>query len=106
MGDFWRYVAALVPSTGVGFLFYLVIKAMIEGDRRERRALALWEAAHPETRNDVTGLPHADTDTIDGAGPGNASDEAATGAEAHAVPASDTSDASDATVAQRTSEQE
>ena len=49
MGDFWRYVAALVPSTGVGFLFYLIIKAMIEGDRRERRALAQWEAANPQT---------------------------------------------------------
>ena len=55
MGDFWRYVAALVPSTGVGFLFYLVIKAMIEGDRRERHALAQWEAANqlPEASLDV-----------------------------------------------------
>lgn len=103
MGDFWRYVAALVPSTGVGFLFYLIIKAMIEGDRRERRALALWEAAHPETRTDVTELPHATQENIECAGPGNASDEAATGAEAHAEPTPDTSDA---TVAQRTSEQE
>jgi hypothetical protein len=34
---------ALVPSTGVGVLFYLVIKAMIEGDRRERAAHARWE---------------------------------------------------------------
>ncbi len=34
---------ALVPSTGIGILFYLVMKAMIEGDRRERLAHAKWE---------------------------------------------------------------
>jgi hypothetical protein len=38
---------ALVPSAGVGVLFYLVIKAMIEGDRRERAAHARWEKEHP-----------------------------------------------------------
>lgn len=103
MGDFWRYVAALTPSTGVGFLFYLVVKAMIEGDRRERRALAQWEAAHPETGTDITELPHAATENIDDAGPGNASDEDATAAETHPEPPLDASDASDD---QRTSEQE
>jgi hypothetical protein len=36
-------VIALVPSIGVGVLFYLVVKAMIEGDRRERAAHAKWE---------------------------------------------------------------
>jgi hypothetical protein len=34
---------ALVPSVGVGILFYLVVKAMIVGDRRERIAHAKWE---------------------------------------------------------------
>jgi hypothetical protein len=34
---------ALVPSAGVGLLFYLIVKAMIEGDRRERAAHAKWE---------------------------------------------------------------
>jgi hypothetical protein len=34
---------ALVPSTGIGVLFYFVVKAMIEGDRRERAAHAKWE---------------------------------------------------------------
>jgi hypothetical protein len=37
---------ALFPSIGIGFLFYLVIKAMIEGDRRERAATAKWEKEH------------------------------------------------------------
>jgi hypothetical protein len=40
-------VIALIPSAGVGVLFYLVIKAMIEGDRRERAAHARWEKEHP-----------------------------------------------------------
>jgi hypothetical protein len=34
---------ALAPSTGIGILFYVVIKAMLEGDRRERTAHARWE---------------------------------------------------------------
>jgi hypothetical protein len=37
-------VGALLPSAGVAFLFYLVIKAMLEGDRRERLAHSKWEA--------------------------------------------------------------
>lgn len=37
-------LGALFPSAGVAFLFYLVIKAMLEGDRRERLAHSKWEA--------------------------------------------------------------
>ena len=48
MSGVWPYVAALIPSAGVGFLFWLVIKNMIEGDRKERLAHSQWEAAHPE----------------------------------------------------------
>lgn len=44
MSDIWPYIAALIPSAGVGFLFYIVIKNMIEGDRRERLAHSQWEA--------------------------------------------------------------
>jgi hypothetical protein len=40
-------VIALIPSAGVGVLVYLVIKAMIEGDRRERAAHARGEKEHP-----------------------------------------------------------
>jgi hypothetical protein len=42
---------ALVPSAGVAVLFYLVIKAMIEGDRRERTAHARWEKEHSDHRD-------------------------------------------------------
>ncbi|GAA2157118.1 hypothetical protein [Pedococcus bigeumensis] len=47
MSGVWPYVAALIPSAGVGFLFWLVIKNMIEGDRKERLAHSQWDAAHP-----------------------------------------------------------
>ena len=33
-------LAALVPSIGVAFLFYLAVRAMIGADRRERAAQA------------------------------------------------------------------
>jgi len=37
-------LGALLPSAGVAFLFYVVIKSMLEGDRRERLAHSRWEA--------------------------------------------------------------
>jgi hypothetical protein len=37
-------LGALLPSAGVAFLFYVVIKSMLEGDRRERLAHSKWEA--------------------------------------------------------------
>ncbi|HEY5178598.1 MAG TPA: hypothetical protein VIJ07_02280 [Dermatophilaceae bacterium] len=38
-------LGALLPSAGVAFLFYVVIKAMLEGDRNERLAHSKWEAS-------------------------------------------------------------
>jgi hypothetical protein len=37
-------LGALLPSAGVAFLFFVVIKAMLEGDRSERLAHSKWEA--------------------------------------------------------------
>jgi hypothetical protein len=37
------YLAALLPTVAVGALFYFVIKAILEGDRRERLAQSKWE---------------------------------------------------------------
>lgn len=34
------YAAALLPSIGVGYLFYVIIRNLLEGDRNERIALA------------------------------------------------------------------
>lgn len=37
-------LGALLPTAGVAFLFYVIIKAMLEGDRNERLAHSKWEA--------------------------------------------------------------
>ena len=56
------YVLALVPTIGVGTLFYFVIKSILEGDRRERLAQAQWEAEHDKReRHEKTGSPTAGT---------------------------------------------
>jgi hypothetical protein len=47
----WLVIAALLPTAGVAFLFYVVIKAMIEGDRRERLAHSQWEAEEERRRS-------------------------------------------------------
>ena len=55
MSGIWPYIAALIPSAGVGLLFWLVIKNMIEGDRKERLAHSQWDAeraAHEATNDD------------------------------------------------------
>lgn len=44
MDSVWAVVLAIVPSIGVGFLFYKVLRAVLEGDRNERLAHARWEA--------------------------------------------------------------
>lgn len=36
--DGWMILAALLPSIGLLYLFFVVVKHMIEGDRRERAA--------------------------------------------------------------------
>ena len=41
----YPYVAALLPTIGILFLFYVVIRNVMEADRRERRAQAQWDAA-------------------------------------------------------------
>ena len=47
----WLVIAARLPTAGVAFLFYIVIKAMIEGDRRERLAHSQWEAEEERRRS-------------------------------------------------------
>lgn len=42
----YPYIIAIAPTIGVAILFYIAIKSMIEGDRRERRAVAQWEKDH------------------------------------------------------------
>ena len=64
-----QILLGIVPSLGVGLLFYLVIKSLVEGDRRERRAYAQWQArqdaeevaAAVAPANDAAAGPHART---------------------------------------------
>ena len=53
MSSVWPYIAALIPSAGVGFLFYVVIKNMVEGDRKERLAHSQWDREHESGTPDV-----------------------------------------------------
>lgn len=38
--DWWPVLAGLIPSIGVGFLFWLAMRAVVRADRNERAALA------------------------------------------------------------------
>ena len=44
INEYWPYAAALLPTVGVAFLFYWIIRYMIEADRSERKALAKWNS--------------------------------------------------------------
>lgn len=54
----WQVVAGLIPSVGIGFIFYRVVKALVEADRNERRAVAQMEADQAE-RTMAGGEDHA-----------------------------------------------
>ena len=59
----WPYLAALIPTVGVAFLFYWVVRYMIEADRSERKALAKWNVEHrqaPDVKGNM-GRPTRDT---------------------------------------------
>lgn len=51
----YPYVAALLPTIGISFLFYMVVRHLMEADRRERRAQAQWEAAHRPDHSTLSG---------------------------------------------------
>lgn len=48
MSQVWPYAAALIPFLGAGLIFYVIMKGVLEGDRRERIAQRKWEAEHAE----------------------------------------------------------
>jgi hypothetical protein len=41
-----KVILALVPSAGILFIFWRVLKALVEADRRERVAEAKWNREH------------------------------------------------------------
>ena len=61
MSDAWMYIAALIPSIGVAFLFWLVIKNMFEGDRKERLAHSQWEREQERREAADKDVPHSST---------------------------------------------
>jgi hypothetical protein len=44
-----KALIALIPSAGVLLLFVVAVRAMLEGDRRERAAQARWEKQHAQS---------------------------------------------------------
>ncbi|CAN5387522.1 hypothetical protein BH23ACT6_BH23ACT6_05480 [soil metagenome] len=42
--DAWGIIAALLPTIGLLYLFWVVMRHILEGDRRERAAQRLAEA--------------------------------------------------------------
>ncbi|MGO1317754.1 MAG: hypothetical protein ACTMIR_12075 [Cellulomonadaceae bacterium] len=46
MDTFLQALGALIPSVGVGVLFYFAIRAIVRADRNERAAVAQYEAEH------------------------------------------------------------
>ncbi len=45
MNPFLAALAALLPSIGVGLLFWFAIRALVNADRTERQAIARMDAA-------------------------------------------------------------
>ncbi len=45
MSGWQAVVAAVVPSLGVGALFWVAIRALVNADANERRAMAQFDAA-------------------------------------------------------------
>ena len=52
MDTFLEVLADLAPSLGVGLLFFLVIRALVNADRNERSALARLAAEEAEAARD------------------------------------------------------
>jgi len=48
-------LAGLLPSIGIGYLFYRIMRVLLEGDRKERAAYARWQAEHDSAEHDSGG---------------------------------------------------
>ncbi|GAA1994844.1 hypothetical protein GCM10009718_36030 [Isoptericola halotolerans] len=44
MSTFWAVIAGLIPSIGVGLLFWLAMRKIVRADRNERAALQRHDA--------------------------------------------------------------
>ena len=50
----WMILAALLPSIGLLYLFFVIVKHMIEGDRRERAAQRELDRAESASEDTTT----------------------------------------------------
>ncbi|ACZ31982.1 hypothetical protein Xcel_2976 [Xylanimonas cellulosilytica DSM 15894] len=48
MDTFWAILAGVVPSIGVGLLFWFAMRKIVRADRNERAALAKLDAEEAE----------------------------------------------------------
>ncbi|MBD3779914.1 MAG: hypothetical protein IE923_11710 [Micrococcales bacterium] len=55
--DIGPALAALIPSIGVGLVFWLVIRALVNADRTERAALARLDAQDRERQKSSRNAP-------------------------------------------------
>ena len=62
MNAFWSVFAAVVPSIGVGFLFWLAMRSLVNADRTERAAIARMDAQERESRAETI-APGRDSDS-------------------------------------------
>lgn len=53
----WPVIAALLPSAGLLFLFYVIMRRIVEADRRERAAERRWQAEREAMAAKEDGAP-------------------------------------------------
>ncbi|MBW8172098.1 hypothetical protein K0651_03425 [Ornithinimicrobium sp. Arc0846-15] len=61
LANVWPYVAALIPTAGLLFLFWVIMKHILEGDRRERAAQREWENSRAAAAEEGVQEPQNDT---------------------------------------------
>ena len=57
MTTFWTAVAALIPSIGVGVIFYFAMRFVVRADRNERANLAELDRLDAQAREDRPEAP-------------------------------------------------
>ncbi|MEZ0446749.1 hypothetical protein [Cellulomonas sp. ICMP 17802] len=65
MNPLFTAVAALLPSIGVGLLFWFAIRALVNADRTERQAMARMDAAERAAERAAAGEFNRDSTPSD-----------------------------------------
>ena len=81
MSPVLQALAALVPPIGVGLVFWLVIRSIVQADRRERAAMAALDAQARDAASGVAGQGVRPAPAANGAAPeaANGTDDVPTG---------------------------